>query len=432
VKSILDKALVLLMVIFWCQGASAEEWDLKTCLNIGLQKNPVILGALKGIEGAEARVKQSQSSYYPNLFAEVDYNRYNTQASGGSAAAQAVNAGINDLSTYYLGLSQNIYDFGRREYKVQISKEDLKTYQWTLRDTRLTVIDNIRQAYYGVLLAQRVVQVRREDLSRTQDHLRQAQGFYQVGLKAKIDVTQAEVTVITAQKALIQAENDVRVAWVTLSAAMGLDRPPEVTLKDDLETDRVQWKLEDLRTEALEKDPVLNRLRALISYWEAQVGEVKRENWPTLTATAKYGFNNGAGYLYNNDETWTIGFQLNFPIFSGFQIKYKLAEFQATLSQARANEEAQKLTVVSNLQSQFLNQVLAEKQIEVAKEALRSATENLDLANGRYKAGVGSNLDVTDARGSYVQAENDYNQALYNYITARYKVFKAIGRDPFI
>jgi outer membrane protein len=429
---ILSGAVIFFIGLFWVQGAMAEQWDLKNCLDLGLIKNPAVRGAMKGIEGAEARVKQTQAAYYPNLFAETDYNRYNTQASGSSLATQTTGAGVNDLTTYYLGLSQNLYDFGRREYKVQSSKEDLKTYQWTFKDTRLSVIDSIRQAYYGVLLTQRIVQVRQEDLGRTQEHLRQAQGFYRVGLKAKIDVTQAEVAVVNAQKTLIQAENDVRQAWVNLAAAIGLDQPPVVTLKDDLETNRDHWKLEDLRKEALERDPLLNRLRAVISYWEAQVEGARREYWPTLTGTVKYGYNNGAGYLYNNDETWNVGLQLNIPIFTGFLTQNKVAEYKASLDQAKANAENLKLAVVSNLQSQFLNQVLAEKQIEVTQEALRSAKENLELANGRYKAGVGSSLDVTDARGSYVQAENDYNQALYNYITAHFKVLRVIGRDPYL
>jgi outer membrane protein len=283
-----------------------------------------------------------------------------------------------------------------------------------------------------VLLTQRVVQVRQEDLNRTREHLLQAQGFYRVGLKAKIDVTQAEVAVVNAQKALIQAENDVRQAWVNLAAAMGLEQAPAVTLKDDLETDRDHWKLEDLRKEALEMDPQLNRLRTVVRFWEAQVEGAKREFWPTLTGTVKYGYNNGAGYLYNNDETWNVGLQLNIPIFTGFQTQNKVAEYQATLDQAKANADNLKLAVVSNLQSQYLNQVLAEKQIEVTREALRSARENLELATGRYKAGVGSSLDVTDARGSYVQAENDYNLALYNYLIARFKVLRVIGRDPYL
>lgn len=416
---------VVLSVFFLISPAKGEEWDLKTCLDKGLKQNPTIKGALKGIEGAEARVRQTQAAYYPNLYAETDYNRYSSPSSSGSAAS--ISSGAVDLTTYYLGLSQNIYDFGRREYKVQVSKEDLKTYQWTLKDIRLAVTDSIRQAYYGVLLTNRVVKVRQEDLARTQEHLKQAQGFYQVGLKARIDVTQAEVTVILAQKTLLQAENDVRIAWVALATAMGLDQTPAVTLNDDLETGRVEWKLEDLKREALEKDPLLNRLRAIITYWEAQEQQVQREFWPTLTGTAKYGWNTGT--YYSNNETWNLGLQLNFPIFSGYQTQSKLAEYRAALSQAKANEETQKLQVASNLQNQYLNQMLAEKQIEVARESLRRAKENFDLATGRYKAGVGAMLEITDARGSLLQAETDYNQALYSYITARYKVERAIGRE---
>ncbi len=417
--------LMVLTTISFCRMVWAEEWDLKTCIDIGLKQNPTIRAALKGIEGAENRVKQSQSTYFPILFAETDYNRYSSQSS--LTSSPSLNPGVNELTTYYFGLSQNIYDFGRREYKVKASKEDLKTYQWGLRDIRLSVIDNIRQAYYGVLLTQRVVKVRREDLERAKEHYKQAQGFYQVGLKAKIDVTQAEVTVITSQKALLQAESNVQIAWVTLAAAMGLDQPITNTIKDDLELGQVDWKLEDLQKEALDKDPVLNRLRVIIKYWEVQEQEIKREFFPALTGTAKYGWNNGS--YYSDDETWNVGLQLNIPIFSGFLKKSKLAETQAALSQAKANEVTQKLSVISNLQNQYLNQILAEKQIDVAKEALRSAKENLDLAEGRYKAGVGNKLDVTDALSSFFQAETDYNQALYNSITSRYKVERAIGRE---
>ena len=135
------------------------------------------------------------------------------------------------------------------------------------------------------------------------------------------------------------------------------------------------------------------------------------------------------GRIYSNDETWIVGLQLNIPIFSGFLTRAKVAENQASLSQAKANEESQKLVVVSNIQTLYLNQVLAEKQIEVTKEALRSAKENLDLANGRYKAGIGAMLDITDARSSYVQSETNYIQSLYNYITALYKVERAIARE---
>ena len=416
---------ILLSLSIFIPGGMAEEWDLKTCVDMGLKKNPNIHGASKGIEAAEARVKESQAAYYPNLFGQANYNRYNNPSSSTPLATSIMASLI--LLLILWDCRKISMTSARTKYNVQTSKEDLKTFQWTLKDTRLSVIDNIRQAYYGVLLTQRVVQVRQEALADTQEHLKQAQGFYQVGLKAKIDVTQAEVAVITAQSALIQAENDVRVAWVTLATAMGLDSPPEVTLKDDLETNRVNWKLEDLRKEAVERDPVLNRLRATVAFWEAQIQEAKSAFWPTLAGTASYGYNNGTSY--NNDETWIVGLQLNIPIFSGFLTRAKVAENQASLSQAKSNEESQKLVVVSNIQTLYLNQVLAEKQIDVTGEAFRYAKENLDLANGRYKAGIGAMLDITDARNSYVQSETNYIQSLYNYITALYKVERAIARE---
>ena len=419
---VLAGALLCFLSTGWLQ---AEEWDLKKCVEIGLKKNPAIKAATKGIEGAEARVKQSRSGYYPYLFAETDYTRYNSPASGSSLSS--LNSSPSDLTSYYLGLSQNIYDFGRREYKVLASQEDLKAYQWTLRDVRLSVIDAVRQAYYGVLLAQRVVKLRQEDLEKTKEHYKQAQGFYQVGLKSKIDVTQAEVTVISSQKNLLQAENNVQSSRVVLATTMGLEQLQGITLRDDLDIDRVNWLLDDLTKEAMEKDPILNRLKVLIKYWEVQEQAAKREFWPTLTGTAKYGRNMGGNY--DNDETWNLGLQLNIPIFSGFLKENRLAEIRAVLSQAKSNEQIQILQVLNNLQNLYLSLKLAEKQIDVAKESLRSARENLDLAEGRYKAGVGAMLDVTDARNSYLQAETDYNQALYAYTSSRYKLERAVGRE---
>ena len=145
---------------------------------------------------------QVQSDYYPELLLETDYSRYN-----GSLTSTSTSASVsenNSQSIFYLGLTQNIYDFGRREYKVQASQEDLKVFQWDYKDARLGVIDEIRQAYYGELLAGRTEKVRLQELDRTQFFLRQARGFYQVGLKPKIDVTQADLGVIKSQKALLK------------------------------------------------------------------------------------------------------------------------------------------------------------------------------------------------------------------------------------
>lgn len=422
--------LFFLLLLLAPSGAAGEVWDLARCLEIGLKQNPRLISSQGAVEAARARVTQVQSDYYPDLFAEGDYSRYKGTLSGTSTSGSATASDLNAF-TLYLGLNQNIYDFGRREYRVQASEEDLKTYRWDLKDTRLGVIDEIRQGYYAALLAGRGEKVREQELERTQLFLRQARGFYQVGLKPRIDVTQAELEVIKAQKALLQAQNGLLLSRVTLNKALGLDEAPPYELKDDLEAERIEWRLEELKKEALEGQPTLNRFRSLVQFWEAQVKVAERDFWPRLGGTARFGRNSTEIPLVDYTESWNVGLQLTVPIFSGFESRAKLGEYRAALSQAKANARTQELQILNDVQNQYLNLVLAGKQIEVAREAVRTARENLDLAQGRYQAGVGTMLEVNDARVSWVQAENDYTQALYDYRSGRFKLERILGRDLF-
>ena len=418
---------VFMSILLWKTGAGAEEWDLKRCLEVGLKQNPKIIAAEKAAEAAKARVVQFQADYYPNLALEGDYNR-----SHGSLYGELASKTTSSSENQYivsLGLTQNIYDFGRREYKVQAAQEDFKAFGWDLKDTRLTVIDEIRQGYYGVLLADRGEKVREKELERTQLFLRQAKGFYQVGLKPRIDVTQAELQLIQAQKALLKAKNDFSVSRVNLQKSLGLDYSPNYTLKDDLEADQVQWNLEDLRKEALVAQPTLNRLRTLVYYWEAQVKVAERDYWPRLGGAANWGAAGTELSSFSTNDSWNVGVLLTVPIFSGFASRAKVEENRAVLSQAKANARNQELQILSTLESGYLNLILAGKQIEVAQEALRTARENLDLAEGRYQAGVGTMLEVTDARVSWIQSENDYIQSFYDYRVARYSLERTLGRD---
>jgi outer membrane protein len=418
---------VFVSILLGKTAAGAEEWDLNRCLELGLKQNPKIIAAEKAADAAKARVVQVRADYYPDLSLETDYSRYNGTFTSSSTSTPVSDK--NSQTLFFLGLTQNIYDFGRREYKVQAAQEDHKAFGWDLKDTRLGVIDEIRQSYYAVLLADRGEKVREKELERTQLFLRQAKGFYQVGLKPRIDVTQAELQLILAQKALLKAKNDFSVSRVNLKKSLGLDYSSSFTLKDDLEADQVQWNLEDLRREAFVAQPTLNRLRTLVQFWEAQVKTAERDFWPRLAGTAKWGRSSTEIPTIDYTESWNVGVQLTVPIFSGFESRAKLDEFRAALGQAKANARNQELLILSALESGYLNLILAGKQIEVAREALRTARENLDLAEGRYQAGVGTMLEVTDARVSWIQSENDTIQSFYDYRIARYGLEKTLGRD---
>lgn len=415
----------LAFLMFNCPDIFAEEWDLNQVLDIGLKQSPRLTGAREAVKGGEARVEQKFASYYPSLNLNSDYTRFKS-ASSRTAGPFAVSTGPSDLYTTSFDASQDIYDFGRRKYRVAASRYDVRGLQWDFRDVRLAVIDDLKEAYYGVLAVDRTVKVRQDDVTRRQEHLRQAETFLKVGTRPKIDVTQAQVDLIRARQALLQAQSDARVIRVTLLKAMGLETGPTFSLKDDLDIGRVNWQLEELKQATLANNPALNRLQASLDSAQALEEAARRDYWPALAGTASYGW---SGSTHPSDPSWDVGLQLQIPLFSGFQTRGRVAEARAFAGQTKANLITQKLEILSSLESQFQGLVLADAQIAVSTEALRSAGENFELASGRYKAGVGTMLEVTDAQVSLIQAETDYIQALYNYKIARFRVERIVGRE---
>jgi outer membrane protein len=115
-------------------------------------------------------------------------------------------------------------------------------------------------------------------------------------------------------------------------------------------------------------------------------------------------------------------------IFSGFLTRYQVSEAEANLNAIKADEELLRQKIFLDLQQTYLNLREAEERIPATELAVRQATENLEIARGRYEAGVGSPIEVTDAEVSYANAKASYIQALTDYRIAIADLERAIGK----
>src|SRR4029077_3073098 len=137
---------------------------------------------------------------------------------------------------YYTGLnfSQNIYDFGLTRGSVERGKAELAQSQQNRDRVRQETLLNVRNAYFSVLAAQELVQVRQKTEQNQSKHLDQINSFFQVGRVPKIDVTRQEVQLANAQLDLVQAQSDLTVAQAALATSMGLPVKSTFTLVDVL------------------------------------------------------------------------------------------------------------------------------------------------------------------------------------------------------
>ncbi len=403
-----------------------EMLSLSRCIDIALRKNQSIVAATNTVDVNRSRVGEARSGYYPQISATGAYDRTKSSAVTSSGSL----AGTSPVDQYSgtVALNQTILDFGKTSSSVDVAKYNLESSRSDLNTSQDTTILSVKQAYYGVLQTRRNRDVAADVIKQFQLHLDQAQGFYEVGTKSKIDVIKAEVDLSTAKLSLINAENAFKIAWVTLNNAMGVPDAPEYAIEDNLSFQPYTVTLEEATGKAFENRPDLKSIIAKRQAAEANISLQRSGYYPVLTGGASYT-KSGVEIQTDtfNNNSWDVGVALTFPLFNGFLTSHQVAEAKSNLYVLKANEETLRQQILLDVRQAYLNLQAAEASISTAELAARQAKENLDLANGRYSAGVGSPIEVSDAFATYVTVQASYTSALSNYKIAQASIERAMG-----
>ena len=435
------KRFIVLMVLVLCvipvDGKAeeiilkGEQLNLQRCIEIALQQQPNILAAQSTSAALQSRIGQAKSNYYPQVSWTSGYSRISPVQSrsfssvGTLTSGSGVSSGSFDQWTGSAGLTQNIYDFGRTSTQVRISNLNYDSSLTDLENTSQLTVLNVKQAYYGVLQAKRNRDVNVDTVKQFELHLQQAKGFYEVGTHPLYDVTTAEVNLSNARLNLIKAENALKIAFVTLNNAMGVPSAPEYTVEDNLQYKKYEMTLEEALSKAFENRPDLRSAVTRTKSAEVSVDSARSNYYPFLSGNASY---NVSGEKVDNlDRGWNVGATLTFPIFSGFLTKYQVDEAKANVSVSRANQESVRQTVILDVQQAYLTLRAAEEAIPTAELGVKQARENMDIANGRYAAGVGNPIEITDAEVALANAKLAYIQALYADKVSQANLEKAMG-----
>jgi outer membrane protein TolC len=399
-----------------------ETLTLERCIEIALKLQPTLIAARNSVNVNESRVGQAKASYYPWIDWSSSYSRIKPAApSSGSFGGS--NDSYNQYATGF-SLNQLISDFGKTPAQVNIENLTLDSSRSDLRNTTDQIILNVKQAYYTVVQAKYTKIVAEDTVRQTQQQLDQAKGFYEVGTRPKFDVTKAEVDVSNAKLNLIRKENALRISYITLNNVMGIPGAPEYTLDEKMSFEKYEITLEDAVAQAYQNRSDLKSLILRRQAAEKSVDLAKTGYYPVLSGNAGYTW---SGEKFPLEDGWNVGATLSFPLFSGFLTKYQVEEAKANLNVLTANEESLRQVIFLEVQEAYLTLRAAEDAIPTAKLGVEQAQENLEIANGRYAAGVGNPIEVTDAEVGLANARTSYIQTLYADKVAQASLEKAMG-----
>ncbi len=427
------KFILLSMIIVWpglktniCR-AQEQTFNLDAIITMALERNPTITATREQINASQAQLTQSKSGYLPQVSANAAAGRQRSWTPP-VGIPEGIHAEANNYAAN-LGVSQYIYDFGKTDNRVEQSRQNLAASHNNLRQTTAVILRNVIWQYYEVIKAGRLVEVDKEALAVRQQHLAQAKAFFKAGIRPKIDVTKAEVEVARARVNLIRTRFNLETAYVNLENAIGGKPAPGAYTLLDEQADTISGNIlpQPLIELAQEQRPEISRITNQISASQAALKAAQAGNRPAITADAGYGYQNSEWPL---EDQWQVGVNLDWPLFSGFRTKGEVMEARANFAQLQAQFTELELQIIQEVTSAAINVNESVEEIYASEVALRNSEENMALADGRYRAGVGTAIEYSDAALDLTQSKSNLVQARYRYLQYRADLNYATGSLP--
>ncbi|MEN8444101.1 MAG: TolC family protein, partial [Cyanobacteria bacterium J06555_13] len=392
-----------------------NEITLERAFQIAEQSNRDIEQAAIAVRQSEAAVREQQAGYQPSVSVSAGGD-YSLPISGDNEDSAGLDGGI--------GLSYTLLDFGRREAAVNISSAELQVTELELKVVRQTVRLDIATLYYELQNAIENVRINQAAVANSERNLRDTELREQAGVGTRYDSLQAQTQLADDQVNLLSAQNDQVVAERGLAQILGIGETIQNLAVEPIAREP-NWplSLEETVAQAYETRAELSQQRLEQTIQQDTAKLAQAELSPELSLSTGYSFSSSLIDTADTINSWQDGLNIS------LDVEWTL--YDGGVAQAQANQanasEAIAVSEFANQQDQirlevetaYLSLQSETKQISAAEVGIVSAEEGLNLAQLRFQAGVGTQLevltaqsDLTNAQSTLAQATTAYNQSI--------------------
>ena len=319
-------------------------------------------------------------------------------------------------------------------YRGGALKEGRKSARYALSSADLS-LENTMQAvrlqstiyYFNVLQYRNLIEVYEEEVATLEEHLRNVNAQFRVGTVAKVDVLESQVELANAQQNLVNIQNSYDVAVAELNNYIGLPADTVIRPQDALAYRQYDLKLTDCTAYALENRADAAMADYAVKRAESAKRSAKSGYRPSVNAEITKGLSTERAFSGKTSDSWTAGISASWNIFDGGITSSQVHQADAEIIRAQEVAAQTREQIQLEVQSYFLQLRAAEKNIGTTHASVTLAEENYRIAQVRYAAGVGTNLDVMDASRKLTEARSNYFTALYNYNTAKASLDRYMG-----
>lgn len=422
--------------------AQERKLSLEEALSIAHENNKGLKVKMLDTKSAHEETSISKASMLPSISVTGAYSYYFDRqvifmpgAFTGNDAEPVVDVAVGGKNAFntYLSLYQPIVSEASRR-QIKASRINEAVQELDVKEHRANLTVEVTATYYKALLTQESIELNKQSLARNTRSLEDSRMLLLQGKSLKVDTLRNFIVVENLKTTISYLENQRKVILLQLQQLLGINRGETLLLSDSLKHDtegRYFAAVESVYTDAIQNRHDIQQKKLNVELSKNLLGRSKAQRLPTLSLVGMYQIQAQADDRKFDSYRWPrtsfIGLQANVPIFSGNRInstirqtnlQYQKSVLQLEDATEKANAEI--VTLQNNLKEVF-------QRLSIQDRTVEAAELNFRIVNDRYKNGLSSRLELSDAELALTEAKMNHLNLIFHVKLAKLHLDKALG-----
>ncbi len=403
--------------------APAQAADLWTIARDAMDNNADLASSRATFQSVEEARDVQRGDLLPQVNATANAantRAFESQSSSVSAGGGGTAPNDDNYNSAGVGVeaTQALFD-ATNWYELQRAGEQIDQQAWTLESTRQQTLYDVAEAYFNILQARDILAARVAQEKAISRQLEQAREQFEVGLIAITDVHEAQASYDLARAQRIAAESDLQVSFESLERLTGKRYESISTLSEDLPIESPEPSTRDAWVAlAMENNPTLLAANQAIDVANSEVDIARAGYLPSLDAYASYDYSgNDNDYVEGENSSAEIGLRGSWAIFSGGSTSAQIRSNTYQLEATQYDFESQRRLTTQQVRSLYTQVVNDVETVDAQRQAIVSNRSALEATRSGYEVGTRNIVDVLQAEQNLYNAQANYAEARYSYVT---------------
>ena len=425
-------------------SAQPKQWSLRECCDYAVANNISIKQQENQRRQEEIQLSTSKNSRLPDLSGSVGQNF----SFGRGLTADNTYSNTNTSSTSFsLGTSVPLFTGFQIPNQIKLNQLNLEAATADLEKAKNDIRMQVAQAYVQILYDMELADVAHRQIAIDSAQVARLQAFVNNGKASEAELSQQKATLANSTLTAIQADNNTRLALLTLTQLLELSSPegfnivrPDISDYAALSeyADYSSLTPDAIYAEALGIKPEIAAQMLRLKGTEHSIKIAQAGNYPTLSLSGGLGTNyyttsgfkaDGFGTQLKNNFSQYIGLNLNVPIFNRFQTRNSIRTARINQENQQLTLENTKKTLYQDIQKVYYNALNAQAKEKASQQAVATANDAFHLTQAKYENGKATITEFNESKNNYLKAESDLVQARYENIYQKALIAFYRGKD---